>query len=271
MLTVRRKPDYPLAEAGKPAGIGPLPRWWLGGDAVASAWFTALSACFPRGEAFFIESVRAARDGASGKLAHDIADFIAQEANHSREHIAFNRALNAAGHDFTAIDARVAMLIARAQARRIEANLAATMALEHFTAILAEDLLRHPELLAGCDPAVAELWRWHAIEEVEHKAVAFDTYRHATREWSRTRRWLLKAVMMLVVSRSFFANRIGDSLDLLAQGGERGWRMRWRLARYLFGTPGVLRRVLPAWLAYFTPGFHPAGHGSPIAELLPAE
>jgi hypothetical protein len=34
-----------------------------GGDPVATAWFNALSATFPRGEAFFIESVKAHRDG----------------------------------------------------------------------------------------------------------------------------------------------------------------------------------------------------------------
>ena len=257
MITIRKLPDYP---DGKPPTRGVAPRWWLAGDPVASAWFSALSATFPRGEAFFIESVRACRDGADPQLAQDIGAFIAQEANHSREHLAFNRLLGSAGHDLSRIDARVVELIERARARTPIQNLAATMALEHFTAIFAHDLLAHPELLDGCDPAVAALWRWHAIEEIEHKAVAYDTFRHATRDWPRWRRWLVKAVMMLVISRTFFSNRIADALDLLGQDGLRGWRVRARLAGFLLARPGVLRRIFPAWLAYFAPGFHPWNH-----------
>ena len=57
------------------------------------------------------------------------------------------------------------------------ARLAATVALEHLTAILAAALLDgRSGSLAGADPRVAELWRWHAVEETEHKSVAFDVY-----------------------------------------------------------------------------------------------
>jgi predicted metal-dependent hydrolase len=29
---------------------------------------------------------------------------------------------------------------------------------------------------------------------------------------------------------------------------------------YLLGTPGVVRKIVPAWFAYFLPGFHPWNH-----------
>ena len=256
-MTVRRYPDYP---GGKSPAQSPPPRRWLAGDPVGSAWFSALSATFPRGEAFFIESVKACRDGADPQLETAIRDFIAQEANHSREHLAFNRMLAETGWEFSRIDARVVEMLEMTRERPPIRNLAATMALEHFTAIFAHDLLAHPELLEGCDPSVAALWRWHAIEEIEHKAVAYDTFLHATRGWPRWRRWLVKSLMMLVVTRNFFLHRIIDALDLLAQDGERGWRVGWRLAGYLLWRPGVLRRVFPAWLAFFGPGFHPWNH-----------
>ncbi len=55
------------------------------------------------------------------------------------------------------------------------------MALEHFTAILAHQLLADPRHLEGAEKETADLWRWHAVEEIEHKGVAYDTWLHATR------------------------------------------------------------------------------------------
>src|SRR5687768_8507536 len=71
-------------------------RWWMGGDPVSTAFYNALSATFPKGEAFFVESVRLFRDGAPRKLEQEIKAFVTQEVMHSREHIQFNkRALEA--------------------------------------------------------------------------------------------------------------------------------------------------------------------------------
>ena len=235
-------------------------RWWLGGDPVATAWFNALSATFPRGEAFFIESVKAHRDGVPPQLDAEIRAFIAQEINHTREHVAFNRAAHEAGYDLSGVDRGVAELLAMTKDRPAIVNLAATMALEHYTAMMAHAFLRDPAHLAGAQSEAADLWRWHAIEEIEHKGVAYDTWLHATRGWSRFRRWRLKALMMLIVSRDFLRHRFQDTLDLMAQDGLTGWRMKVRLIAYLWAKPGILRRILPQWIAYFLPGFHPWNH-----------
>lgn len=232
-------------------------RWWLNDDPVASAWFNALSATFPRGEAFFIESVKAFREGVPADLERDIRAFIIQEVNHTREHVAFNRLATEDGFDLARIDRRLEEEMAALKGRPRILDLASTMALEHFTAILAHDLLTHPETMAGADAEGAALWHWHAIEEIEHKAVAYDTFLHATRGWSRFKRWKVKALMMLVITGKFIPHRIADTLFMLREAGIDGWRVRWRLLAYLFGKPGVLRRVIPAWLAYFMPGFHP--------------
>jgi predicted metal-dependent hydrolase len=232
-------------------------RWWLGGDPVATAWFNALSATFPRGETLFVDAVKAFRDGAPPALAEEIRGFIRQEVNHTREHSAFNRAAGDAGYDMAAIDARVERLIGDVYARPQIAWLAVTIALEHFTAMFAHEFLEHPEHFVGAESEQAELWRWHAVEEIEHKGVAYDTWLHATRDWSRWKRWKLKSLLMLAITRRFVRNRFQDASELLAQDGITGRKAKARLVWYLVGRPGILRRVFPEWCGYFLPGFHP--------------
>jgi predicted metal-dependent hydrolase len=235
-------------------------RWWLGGDPVASAMYNCLSATFPKGEAFFVESVRAFRDDAPAKLADEIRSFVSQEVMHSREHVAFNRRAYEAGYDMAELDKRVDERLAITKSRHPIVNLAATMALEHFTAILAHELLRDPRHLAGPDSESRALWQWHAIEEIEHKGVAYDTWLHATRHWPRFKRWSVKARVMLYVTKNFIVDRTHGSLELLKQDGITGPRAWARLFWFSFVRPGMMRKIAGAWLSFFTPGFHPWNH-----------
>jgi predicted metal-dependent hydrolase len=242
---------------GREGGQG---RWWLGGDPIATAFHNSLSITFPKGEAFFIESVKAFRDGAPPKLDAEIKAFTMQEVMHSREHVAFNKRVVDAGYDFTALEEEVERTLAIIRSRPPIVNLAATMALEHYTAIMASMMLRDPRYFAGVDAEQYAMWRWHAIEELEHKGVAYDTWLHATKGWTRWRRWKLKALMMTLVTLNFWRKRVAGALILLEQDGITGWRARARMTWYLLGRPGVLRRVLPALVAYYLPGFHPWNH-----------
>ena len=79
-------------------------RWWMGGDPVATAFYNALSATFPKGEAYFVESVRLFREGTPPRLAEEIKAFVTQEVMHSREHVQFNRRAEEAGYDLSALD-----------------------------------------------------------------------------------------------------------------------------------------------------------------------
>lgn len=232
-------------------------RWWLGGDPVATAWHNGLSGTFPRGEAFFIESVKAFREGAPPRLLAEIRKFVVQEANHTREHVAFNRMAADAGYDMARIDRRVEEMLALTRGRPRIIDLAATMALEHWTAMMAHQFLAYPQYFTGADQDIARMWKWHAIEEIEHKGVAFDTWLHATCGWSRWKRWRVRALTMLIVTGQFLTHRFTDALDLMGQDGISRGVARWRLAFYLWVKPGVLRRIFPAWIKYFTPGFHP--------------
>lgn len=235
-------------------------RWWLNNDPVATAFYNALSVTFPKGEAFFIESVKAFREGTPTRLNREIRAFVKQEINHTREHIAFNRAVTDAGYDVSDLEEKVDEALAMTKGRPAIANLASTMALEHFTAIIAQQLLANPRHLANADAQSGDMWRWHALEEIEHKGVAYDTWLHATRDWSRWQRWKVKALVMMLTTWYFSVNRAKGMLDLLEQDGITGWRAGARLFWYAFGRPGMARKIILPWSSYFLPGFHPWNH-----------
>ncbi|MEO8618896.1 MAG: metal-dependent hydrolase [Sphingomicrobium sp.] len=235
-------------------------RWWHNGDPVATALYNALSATFPKGEAFFIESVRRYLDQVPESLREEIRTFTTQEVIHSREHAAFNNRAAEAGYDLAPLDAVVDERLALIRSKPPIAALAATMVLEHFTAILAHELLATPAHLDGADRASADLWRWHAAEEIEHKGVAYDAWLAVTRDWSRFKRWQVKAKVMLFVTSHFFPDRLKGAAELLRQDGIKGWKAWSGLLSYAFFKPGVFRKILGAWAAFFLPGFHPWKH-----------
>lgn len=242
-------------------GRGERPaRWWLNNDPVATAFYNALSVTFPRGEGYFIDSVRQFRDGTPPRLDREIQAFIKQEVMHTREHVVLNRHVTDQGYDIALLEQHVEEALALAKGKPPIANLAATMALEHFTAIIARELIVNPRHLKGADPQVAALWRWHASEEIEHKGVAYDTWLHATRDWPRLLRWRIKALVMLMTTWKFFDGRRRGMLELLRQDGLTGPRVWLRTFWYAFGNPGMARKIAGAWLGFFMPGFHPWNH-----------
>jgi predicted metal-dependent hydrolase len=232
-------------------------RWWHGGDPDATAYFNALSAAFPQGETFFIESVRRYRDSVHEPLRQQIAAFVQQEAMHTREHVVFNKLLRIAGYDLTAMDAETRRRVDEARNRPHLVQLALTVALEHFTAIMAHSLLTEREPLPGAPEEVVRLWQWHAIEEIEHKAVAYDTYLAVTQHMSGLRRWALRCHVMALVSVQFWYSNFQRMADFFRQDGMNTPHTWWRVAKYLLVKPGMMRRIFWDYLRFFGPGFHP--------------
>ncbi len=261
MNRVATPADLTITPRDRRFGRGLAPnRWWVANDPIATAFYNALSATFPRGEGFFVESVRAFRDGAPDKLAQEIRAFTTQEVMHSREHVAFNKRAVDAGYDLTRLEQRVVWRLDIVKSKHPIVSLAATMCLEHFTAILAHELLRDPRHLKDADSEAAALWRWHAIEEIEHKGVAYDTWRHATEDWPRFKRWKVKAKVMLLVTRNFLVDRSMGVSELLRQDGITGFAAWRRMLWFAFVRPGMMRKILGAWASFFMPGFHPWNH-----------
>jgi hypothetical protein len=222
------------------------PRWWHGGDPVPTAFFNALSCTFPAGEKFFMDSVRAYRRDVPAALQEQIKGFLAQEAVHSREHAAFNQLAADSGYDVERLERRTKSVLDFARKRSQVRQLAATCALEHFTAILAHDLLAHDSRdMAGAPEDAAQLWSWHAVEEIEHKAVAYDTFLAATAGMSPLRRYLMRSLAMLLATAILFTTIRASMRDLYHADGLKGPRIWGRTIAYLFGTPGILRRIFP--------------------------
>ncbi|HEX4869724.1 MAG TPA: metal-dependent hydrolase [Moraxellaceae bacterium] len=230
-----------------------VPRYWFNGDPVLTHFLNALSLSFPDGEQFFVDSVRHFRDTVSDpERQKDISGFIGQEAMHSLEHKSFNAMLAAQGYGAIADKATsIARYLCNEGRKRFSprAQLAITAGLEHITAILANAILKNPELLDEMDPSVRMLWVWHAIEETEHKAVAFDLYKDIDPGYRmRARAFLTGSLGLLVFSSTWtwrFLKQDGvhrQPLTLLRGGA--------RLARFLGA-------VVPDYLDYLRPGFHP--------------
>jgi predicted metal-dependent hydrolase len=235
-------------------------RWWNGGDPVATAFYNSLSLTFPKGEAFFIESVRNFRDRVPPAQQAQIDAFIKQEAAHSREHNHLNNQVEQAGYDVRRMHADLDARLAELRDRPPIVGLVTTVALEHFTAIIAHACLRSERHFKNASPDAARLWKWHAIEEIEHKGVAYDTLLAATQKLSAYKRWKIRSLVMLGISYSFLRARVRAMRQFLKQDGMSGPLTSLRIFSYLVIYPGLLRQIFPAWLSFFRPGFHPWQH-----------
>src|SRR5881227_2864365 len=225
------------------------------GDLILSHLAAALSAVFPDGEDFFVRSVRHYRDQISDpELKRQVAGFIGQEAMHGREHRAFNDRLDQLGYPTKRFERFTKKgLELRERLLPPASNLAATAALEHFTATLAELMLSNPEVrdLFGHDE-VRNLFLWHALEESEHKAVAFDVYK-AIGGTERMRVWTMKLL------RYSFVAGMAVQVIISMLGDRATYRPRtfWRSLRRVRRSPIVDRALWRQLKDYDRPDFHP--------------
>lgn len=239
-----------------------IPRFWVEGDAHKTRFFDAMSLMFPDGERFFIDSVRAFRAQIANDpvLDAEVGGFIGQEAMHSREHLEYNDRLEKQG---IGADALVQLLktFQENRAKKLPplGQLAVTICLEHFTAMLADQILRHPETMQKSDPRMAALWQWHALEETEHKGVAFDVFQRVG--GSPLKRYLRRSRAMLFVT-GLFTFRVWQFMWRISkkEGTQKDWRGWLRLLGFLFISPGPITRIGGQWLSWFVPGYHPWKH-----------
>jgi len=234
-----------------------VPRAWHPRGAAVTSFFNNLSVFFPAGERFFVAAVNHYRrrpeiDG-DERLRAEIVSFLGQEGFHSREHVRYNRMLDAQGYPVAALEARVERIlrfVTRVLPPRL--RLSATCALEHFTATLAHCVLSQPAILDGAHPVMAGLWRWHSAEENEHKAVAYDVYQKVGGTWPE------RVGVMLLATAIFWSLVVEQQLRLMRTDGVLGSVTEWRaLLGFLFVRPGALTTMARLYLDYFRPGFHP--------------
>ncbi|ASK35773.1 metal-dependent hydrolase [Alcanivorax sp. N3-2A] len=228
-----------------------------------SQFLNTLSLFFPVGERFFIDSVRHYRDRVQDPdLKKAVAAFIGQEAMHGREHEEYNEHVARAGVPIDTQERLVAALLKQIQKRTPAAfQLAGTVALEHLTAILADGLLSLPEILDGADEGYQALWNWHALEETEHKAVAFDVYRQVVGSDDQPGAYALRSFSLVLSTSVFFALFVPFYLNNVRVSGGLFDGKSWRaVMRHSLGKRGIFRYSARAWLDWFKPGFHPWDH-----------
>ncbi|HQZ58972.1 MAG TPA: metal-dependent hydrolase [Acinetobacter sp.] len=250
--------------------FGDVPRYWAKGDAGITHFMTALSSLFPEGEQFFVNSARAVRNDpklADARLQKEISAFIGQEAMHSKEHLAFNASAQAYGYDVRTLEQRTGKVIQYGVAISTKLlkpfgftkemiDLTGTCALEHFTSTIAEELLSNPNIQAMFeDETMYNLWMWHAVEENEHKAVAFDIfvgmYGSGAKAYFMRSLALVLAMSILFITQSYF------TATLLKTDGKLTWRDTKYMIRYMYGANGFMTRQIPTLLSFLKPNFHP--------------
>lgn len=227
---------------------------WNGGDWFRTAFFNAMSILFPYGEKSFIDSVRANEAAATTPaLKAAIRGFMAQEYVHRREHQRLNEQLcEARGYSLDWLEATIRNDSDELQQIDPLFWLATTVAYEHLTATIAGCLLERADWLNGADAGLAKVWRWHAIEEIEHKSVAFDVYFAA----GGTRGMLRKA--MLLMSFEFLVRFQARSLwHMYRVDRPPLGRTLAQAGRFLFGKRGLIRGNWRHYWAFFRNDFHP--------------
>lgn len=236
----------------------PMARHWCAGDPFRTAFFNALSMSFPVGEQFFIDAVRQGYQALPGDLQAqfktEVQGFVGQEATHRRLHELYNQQLGKQGLE-NRWGPRAQQRLKQLEDLDPRHPLAITAANEHFTAIFADWLLKHPEVLCSTDRRLATLWLWHSAEEAEHRCTAFGLYKAlgGNEAWRIT--WFRRATM-------FFLGDLLRQTVLNLRRDKTLWRWStWTSAvGFLFGKQGLVRCTFKPWRDYLRADFHPAQH-----------
>ncbi|MEZ5573093.1 MAG: metal-dependent hydrolase [Halioglobus sp.] len=231
-------------------------KYFFRDNPILSTLMYALSASFPDGERFFIDTVRHyQKDIHDPLLSAQIRGFIGQEAHHSRIHEEFNERAETLGIAMERVRRRFARRIGIAR-RKLNPGqqLAVTAALEHITATLAQWVLENPEAgIGGSNHSpLREMLIWHAMEEIEHKAVAFDVYRATVHNEKQ------RIAVARIIFRMFWIQMGIAQLNLLWCDRKipslKHIRDAWK---FMWGVGGFRRWAAPEFKRYLKVGFHP--------------
>ena len=248
---VRTKLDFHLDQA---------PRFWFGGDPFRTRMFDALSLTFPDGERYFIESVRLFRDKITDPdLQARVTDFIRQEAQHGMAHDKMNQIMKAQGMPVDQFTNRLKKIFKFELTHRSpQYNIAMTAAAEHLTALMAATFYSKKSTLAEADPFVRALFAWHAIEEMEHRDVAYDVMAQVGEVSELTRRSALALTTVLMFGFTMYRTNVmlkTDGFDL---------KQRLNMARkglpWFFGRNGILTAKRAEYRDWYKKDFHPSQH-----------
>lgn len=246
--------EFPVRRLGKLLS-SEIPKHWYGGEAFATHFFDALSSTFPFGESFFVRSVNNYRDEiVDPELKAAVRNFAGQEGQHSHQHDEHMHLLLEQG--YTALATRNGFMdrILKWHTRNTPRfALATTAAIEHLTALMARQVLSSPERWTDpMHPDMARLWRWHALEEAEHKSVTYDVLMQVAPGLALRRAVMIMSTLELslevLVRTSYMLHKDGLLFD----------RVVWSKGlRFLFGERGFLRGLGEDYRSWYAADFHP--------------
>ncbi|MDE2402958.1 MAG: metal-dependent hydrolase [Burkholderiales bacterium] len=249
-ITPREKLDFKLD--------GDIPKYWFAGHPFKTRFFDAMSTIFPEGERFFISCVRDFRDQVSDPiLQQEIKDFIRQEGQHGAIHNQFNDRLKTQGIDVNHLEGIEKYLLFDIMRKYIpkKHTLAVTAASEHMTAIMAHSFFSRKDVMQDTDPSMRAMYAWHAMEEIEHKAVAFDVMQKVAKVWYPRR-----ILAMMEVTLGFTLHALLVTRYMLKVDGFSRWERAKLWAQglwWLYKPGGLFMGQIGHYLQYYKPGFHP--------------
>lgn len=249
-ITPRERLDFDME--------GDIPKYWLDNDPFKSRYFDAMSTIFPEGERFFIACVRDFRDQISDPaMQQQVKDFIRQEAQHGMVHTSYNNRLKSQGIDVDMLERLqhdFSFNVIRKYLPKAH-TLAVTAASEHMTAIMAHSFFDNKDILARADRRIRAMYAWHAMEEIEHKAVAFDVMQKVAKVGYLRRVWTMFEVSIIfqvhvMLVTNYMLKR--DGFGFFKRAGLWAKGLWW-----LFGYKGLYSPMVRHYFKYYKPGFHP--------------
>ena len=128
---------------------------------------------------------------------------------------------------------------------------------EHFTAVISQVMLDHPELWDDTRLEVAAMLFWHFVEETEHKSVSFDVFGEVS--GGGVRAYAIRMATLALGTALFLPLVHGNWLYFL-------WKDRQltnipsalRAIKWLYFAPGIFTRAFVIdTLPFLSPRFHP--------------
>lgn len=235
-----------------------VPAHWFNNRVSLSHSLNAASLIAPPSERYFVQVMRDAKKMIPKefeKLQEDMTGFIQQEGMHARIHHQFNQHLESLGYDIEPINRMYDRMFNSYRKYSIRKQLAILAAGEHLTYISGMIALTTPAF-DDAHPEARRMWQWHALEEVEHKSVAFDVCDaqgtgYLERVWGLYKVYetyglcMRKAAKMLMVQEK--GRRIKRSASLKEKGA---------YFYQAFVQPGEVRKVGGEVLKYLNPNFN---------------
>lgn len=230
-------------------------KYWFDGNPTITSFFNGLSVSIPTIERYIVGSARAALPHLKNQALRESVEILTHEEEaHARVHVAYNTLLRKQGYK---IDKHVAFEEAVARffnKRSVKTRLAVCVCSEFFTAVMGRHVLRTcVPSVKGIDERMRALWTWHSLEELHHRSTAFNLYVDQKGGYFR------RTGIMLFLAVRWLLAHVSASLAILGQSkAPLSFKEIWRGVMFVLGPKGFYTNVIPSWVLFFKPGFHPA-------------